>query len=257
MFTDRFMAGFYRWLWWIGPIFVVLYLYTWVYLGHNWLPPSPAYTGAELVANYYVPYRADILLGMVLSAFFAWLYYPWSLLLSTQMAQREPDKFKPLSHMQLFGGGMTAWVMSICPAGWVWCAKYAGTPGIDPEMVKMVHQWAWYVYFITYGMTFFQCVATTLFAYFEKPKGALKPLFPRWVGHASVFTMIWWFALSVIPYFDKGPFSVEGFVNYHVTYLVWFVWMGGCSFYLYRDLKRVEASPTQAVGQAMATGSRA
>jgi hypothetical protein len=48
---------------WSGIAFVVFYGLTFIVLGHNYPPPDPGFSAQELVDNFYMKYRHEILLG--------------------------------------------------------------------------------------------------------------------------------------------------------------------------------------------------
>lgn len=238
-----------RWTAWTGPVMVVTYLICWLILGHNFPPPTPTYSGAELVANYYVKYRGDILLGMSFSAWLGLLYTAWSVQLTVQMWRRE--KAPVLSLLQLCGGILTGWLLVMCAAFWVWCARFAGTPGIDPELVKAIHTLAWYIYDMTWTVTAIQLVGCGVFAILDKKQPVL---FPPWVGWLALITAATFLPLTFLPYFETGPFAYDGWFSFHVVFGIWGVWFCSYSYYMFRDLKRVRISPSLGVGQAIAHG---
>ena len=102
---DKTTYEIQRSLMWIGPVWLALYLFFWVYLGHNFPPPSPAFTGEELITNYYIKYRSDILTGMSVCAGIGMFYAVWTVQLTCMMWQRE--KVPILSLLQLIGGVLT------------------------------------------------------------------------------------------------------------------------------------------------------
>ena len=112
-----------KWLAWCGPAWVVTYLVTWGYMGHNLPCPSQAWTAQEFVDNYYIKYRTQIEYGQALAACVGALYMPWSVVLSYQMWQRE--KVPLLSLLQLSGGILTAFLIVCTAALWTWCARWA------------------------------------------------------------------------------------------------------------------------------------
>ncbi|MCK9284118.1 MAG: hypothetical protein M0P39_07530 [Rhodocyclaceae bacterium] len=243
---DKTTYQIQRWTAWTGPVMVVTYLFFWVILGHNFPPPSPGYSGAELVANYYVPHRDNILLGMCFSAWLGLLYVCWSVQLTCQMWRRE--KVPVLSLMQLAGGILTGWLLGMCAALWVWCARYAGTPNIDPELIKAVHTFSWYIYDMTWTVTAIQCVACGAFAILDKKQPAI---FPAWVGWLAIATAATFIPLTFLPYFDDGPFALNGWWSFHVVFGIWGVWFTSYTYYMFQDLKRIRISPMAGVGQAI------
>jgi hypothetical protein len=234
------------WVAWTGPAWVVCYLVTWGIMGHNYPCPSQALTGQELVDQYYAKYRGDIMLGMALSASVGILYMPWSIVLSYQMWQRENVPL--LSLMQLTGGVLTAFLIVVTAAMWTWCARWAGTPGIDPELTKAVHLSTWYVFDMTYNVTNVQLLGCGLFAILDRRKPAI---FPAWLGWFALFTGVSFVLETIMPYYDHGPLAINGWWNFNFGFAVWFVWFCLQSVYVLREASRTRVRPAAAIGQAI------
>jgi len=246
MLDDKTTHKIQRGLAWTGPVMVVTYLVCWVILGHNFPPPSPTMSGEELVTDYYVKYRSSILLGMSFSAWLGILYTAWSVLLTVQMWRRE--KTPVLSLLQLCGGILTGWVLAFCAAMWVWCARFAGTPGISPDLVRAVHTLAWFVYDMTWTVTAIQLVGCSVFAIVDKKEPAI---FPAWAGWLALITGATFLPLTFLPYFDTGPFAYDGWFSFHVVFGTWGLWFTSYSYYMFKDLRRINVFPSLGVAQAI------
>lgn len=227
-----------------GPAFVILYGLSWVVLGHNCPPPDPSFTADQLVANFYIKFRSQIMLGQSLSTCFGMLYLPWTCQLSIQMWRRE--KTPILSLLQLAGGLLTAWVLAFCPALWVWCAEMAGT--VSPELIKAVHFMTWYTYDMTYMITTIEVVAICLFVFLDNEKPALMP---RWAAVLALFSGISFLPLTFLPYFKSGPFALNGYWSFHLAFITYGLFTGIIGYYMVVDLKRVKLSPQPGLGQAV------
>jgi len=233
---------------WCGPLFVILYGISWVVLGHNYPPPNPSYTADELVQNFYLKYRGDILLGQSLSTFFGMLYLPWTCQLTVQMWKRE--KTPILSLLQLTGGLLTAWVLVACPAMWIWCAEFAGS--VPAEMTKAVHFIAWYTYDMTYMITTIEVIAICLFVFLDKQKPALMP---KWAAVLALFSGLSFLPLTFLPYFKTGIFALNGYWSYHVAFATYGAFTAIIGYYMAQDLKRVKIPASPALGQAISNRS--
>ncbi|MGA2809516.1 MAG: hypothetical protein ABSE87_15415 [Terracidiphilus sp.] len=216
---------------WCGPAFVVLYGLSWAVLGHNCPPPDPTYSAPDLVANFYLKYQSQILLGQSLSTAMGILYLPWACQLTVQMMRRE--KTPILSLLQLTGGLLTTWVLIFCPALWVWCAEMAGT--VDPVLIKAVHFLAWYVYDMTYMITTVEVIAIFLFVLLDKQKPALMP---RWAAYLALFSGLSFLPLTFLPYFKSGPLAINGYWSFHVAFITYALFTAAIGYYMAKDLKR-------------------
>lgn len=238
-----------KWLAWCGPAWVVTYLVTWGIMGHDLPCPGQADTSAAFVTNYYIRYRTSIEYGQALAACVGALYMPWSVVLSYQMWQRE--KVPLLSLLQLSGGILTAFLIVCTAAVWTWCARWAGTPGVDPELIKTVHFATWYVFDMTYNVTNVQILGCGLFAILDKRK---PTIFPAWLGWLGFATALSFFTETVMPFHDSGPLAINGWWNFHVGFLTWFVWFSSYSFYVMKEANRTRAVPSLPMAQAVRAG---
>jgi hypothetical protein len=227
-----------------GPICLLTFFAGWIVLGHNFPPPDPRYTGAELVANYYGKYRSDIMLGMSLSACFGMLYLPFTCLLTAKMMERE--KVPVLSLMQLIGGSLTAWILVMCPCIWVYCAERAGT--LDPEIIKTLHFIAWYIFNMTYMITTIQCVAIGIFALMDQKK---PQIFPAWAGWLAIVIGLSFIPLTFLPYFKTGPFAINGWWAFHLVVLGFGTFTLSFTRCLLVDNRRVRIAVSPGIAQAM------
>ncbi len=243
--TDKALRTVHYYVAWTGPICLVTFMISWVLLGHNFpAPPDPSYSAADLVANYYSKYRSDIMLGMSFATCVGMLYMPWTCLLSVQMMDRE--KRPLLALMQLCGGLMTAWILVMCPAIWVYCAEIADTG--NPEIIKTLHFIAWYIFNMTWMITTIQCVAIGIFAIIDQKQPAI---FPAWTGWLSIAIGISFAPLTFLPYFKSGPFAINGWWAFHLvvggfgTFLITF------THYMFKEIRRTRILATPPIGQAI------
>nr|ART37991.1 F59 [uncultured bacterium] len=228
---------------WCGLAFVVLYGLSWVVLGHNYPPPDPAFTAQELVDNFYLPFRHQIMLGQSLSTAFGILYLVWACQLTVQMWRREPAPI--LSIIQLCGGLLTGWVLIFCPALWVWCAEVAGTA--DPQLIKMVHFLAWYTYDMTYWITTVEVIALFILVMADRQRPALMP---KWAAALALCSGLSFLPLTFLPYFKSGPFAINGYWSFHVAFISYGLFTGIISPYMAQDIKRVRVPAIPVIGHA-------
>lgn len=234
----------HRWTAWTGPICLITFFASWIVLSHNFPPPDPRFTGQELVDNYYGKYRSGIMLGMSLSACFGMLYLPFTCLMTAKMMERE--KVPLLAMMQLIGGGLTAWILVMCPCIWVYCAERAGT--LDPELIKTLHFIAWYIFNMTYMITTIQFGAFGIFALMDKKTPAI---FPPWAGWMAIVVGLSFIPLTALPYFKTGPFAINGIWAFHGVVFGFGIVTLTFSHCLLKDIGRVRVSAMPGVAQAV------
>jgi hypothetical protein len=229
---------------WCGPAFVILYAFSWAVLGHNYPPPDPSFTAQELVDNFYLKYRDQIMLGQSLSTAFGILYLVWACQLTVQMWRRETTPI--LSIIQLCGGLLTGWVLMFSPALWVWCAEIAGTS--NPEFIKAVHFLAWYVYDMTYMITTVEVIAIFILVVADKQKPALMP---KWAASLALFSGLSFLPLTFLPYVKSGPFALNGHWSYWVAFGSYALFTAIIGPYMAQDIKRVKISAVAGLGRAV------
>ena len=227
-----------------GPAFVILYGLSWVVLGHNYPPPNPLFTGQELVDNFYLKYRGQIMLGESLSTALGILYLIWACQLTVQMWRRESTPL--LSLLQLTGGLLTGWVLIFCPALWAWCAEAAGT--VNPELIKAVHFMAWYTYDMTYMITTVEVTAIFLLIFLDQEKPGIMP---RWVACLALFSGLSFLPITFLPYFKSGPFALNGYWSFHVAFISYGLFTAIIGPYMVQDIRRVKTPAVVGLGSVI------
>lgn len=231
---------------WCGPLFVLGYLVFWGILGHNIPPPNVmGLTPEQLVADYYGKYQSSIAIGMAGCCVVALLYLPWSCLLAFMMRD-ESGGFNVFSFMELTGGALTAWVLAFCPAIWLSCAVFATT--FDPSVIKLLHATGWFIYDVTFMITTVQLTGLGLYTILNKR----QTIFPAWAGWCAIAIGIIFVPLVLIPFVDKGPFTLPGSWNFYIVFGSWL--FGFFSPYSYFMLKELTSRRREFVPVVAAVG---
>ena len=218
---------------WCGPGFVLGYVIFWGIMGNNIPPPNMmGLTGPQLVATYYDAHQSTIAIGMAVSMAVAFLYLPWSCLLSGVINEGSQGP-NVLSRMELTGGALTAWSLGFCPGVWLLCAIFAHD--LDPNTIKAMHVFGWFIYDMTFGITTVQCVGIGLWTVLNKK----QKIFPAWAGWATIAVGTIFCTLVVLPWVKSGPFAVSGTWNYFVIFGTWlFLFFGVYSVFLVKEMNR-------------------
>lgn len=229
-----------------GPAFVILYIIFWAILGNNIPPPSfVGVTGEDFVASYYGKYDT-IALGMLVSAFAGMLYFPWSALVATFMVDRN-GRATVLSNIELGGGILTGWLLTLCPAMWGACAVLAGT--LSPDIIKSMHATTWIIYDCTYMITTVQTTAIGLYTILNKE----QRIFPTWAGWAAIVVGATFLPLTMMPFMAEGPFAVNGLWNFWIVFPLWlFAFFSVYTFFMLKHLHSNEDLQAAGVSAAAA-----
>ena len=225
-----------RGLAWCGPFFVVMITITWGVMGHNIPPPNMmGMTPDQLVSEYYGRYP-EIGPGMIASATFGLFYTIWSCLLSSLMRD-ENGQMGALSLMELAGGILTGWLFAFCSAMWAACSVLVHQ--VNPEIIKMVHTFTWFIFDCTYMITTMQMVGLGMWTVLNKR----QTMFPAWAGWVTIAIGVGFVPLVIMPFVSEGPFAVMGLWNYYIIFGTWLLAFFGV--YNYYVLKHVYRSPEE------------
>ena len=213
-----------------GPLFVVGYIIFWGIMGHNIPPPNMlAMSGEEFVANYYAKYP-ELPVAMIVSAVVAAFYLPWSCLLSSLLKDSNGN-MSALGLLELTAGAVTALLLAACPVIWAACAIMY--PVTDPETIKLIHMFCWFLYDCTYMLVSLQLFGAGLYAALNKEQN----IFPAWAGWCAVVGGCSMIPLSLIAFVSEGAFAINGLWNFYIAYSGWlFLFF---SLYCYFVLKHV------------------
>ncbi len=215
---------------WCGPLFVLIFVASFGFLGHNLPgPPSPALSVEEIGAHY-VGNLSDLRLGWVISLVFISLYLPWSAQISEHIRHIEKDS-RLLTYLQLITGALTVFVVSFGMLCWaVACLR----PERDPAIIQAFHDIGWESLELQYMITTVQMVAMALAGLGDKRE---TPLFPRWVCYLSIWCGLTFVPASLTLYFLTGPFAWDGLLGFYVPYAAWLIWCLVTSFYMIKNIR--------------------
>ena len=212
---------------WCGPIFLAGYLLSFGLLGHNHPPPSRAWSPQELVDRYFVPFRGQIMVGMIICMVVGVFYLPWAAAMSRVMLRKEHHQ-PLLSNISLLGGGITAWILAEFPGKILHAAHYGAA---HPVLQQSIWREAWWIYDMTYMITGFEMIAVGIYALTDRSE---SPVWPRWAGWFAIGGALSFVPESVLPYAGSGPFAVNGLWNFFVAFPWWLAWFGVFTYYMIR-----------------------
>lgn len=216
---------------WCGPLFVLIFVMTFGFYGHNLPgPASPTLNPAE-IASHYAGNLGDLRLGWVVSLVFISLYLPWSAQISAQMRQIEKHS-RVLTYVQLIGGALTVFVVSFAMLCWaVACFR----PDRDPALIQLLNDLGWESLELQWAITTVQMIAMALVGLADK---RTTPLFPRWVCFLSIWCGLSFAPASLTLYLKTGPFAWNGLLSFYIPYAAWLVWCIAASIYMVKEIRR-------------------
>jgi hypothetical protein len=237
------------WASWAGIAYCVLYGLAVLVYPHNLPPPDPSFTAQELVDNYYLKYRSEIMLGQSLASALGILFLPWATQMTILMWKRET--FPLLALIQLAGGILTTWVSIQPPIIWAWCAEVAGT--VDPTLIKMMHIQGWYFFNMTYTVTSIEYLAIFIFVMKDQEKPGILP---KWVAWLALLTGLTFIPETTLPFHKTGPFALNGYWNFHAAFLMFFIFTGASSVYMIKNARKMKVAASPGIGQAISRSGR-
>lgn len=225
--------GLWRLCAWAGPVFLVGYLVSWGLMGMN-VPPLSAGIGLAELHRHYVDNAIQLRAAYVLSVFFIPFYMVFSSVVACVM-RRVEGQGGPLSVVEQMGGALTVVVGMV--SGICWLAAAYRPEERTAEVVRALHDAAWLMFDTTYMVTGLQMLAMA--TVFLSDRRA-QPLIPRAMCWYTVFVVLAFLPLSLLPFFYEGPFAWSGVVCYWVSLGSWFVWLLALCVCLFKAIARLE-----------------
>jgi hypothetical protein len=210
------------------------------------LPPwSPQDTPAE-VASSYSGDLARIRVGMLLLMLSALFAMTFTAAICDRL--RELEGRTGVLCWTAGLGGAAVMVLTFYPATFWLVAAYR--PDRDPQLTQLVNDIAW-LQFIG-GVTIFLAlpIAVMLASFLdERP----RPVFPRWFGYYSLWTMLLVLPDQLLFFFHHGPFAWNGLFGLWIPAASFGTWF----FVMFAVLRRAESAPAVAsvpADEPVATG---
>lgn len=205
---------------WCGIMYLVLLgIGFWAF--PDFIPPhDPAADSTEVAAIFQKDF-INIRIGMIFSMIAAMIFMPFSISIAMELKEVEGGTGM-LTMWQILGGLATS-LLTFYPAMWWLLASYR--PERMPELIQLVNDAAW-LQFIG-GLTIFLPVLITvaMAAFMDERE---KPVFPRWLGYASIWACVLFLPGQLIFFFYGGPFAWNGILGFWlpvVALMAWFILM--------------------------------
>ena len=218
MISRRYLAGA-----WSGLAFVLTMLAgLWWIAG--FLPPLKSSASAEEIVMIYQANANQIRLGFVLVMIGATFYLPWTVTLSA-LIRRMEGKSTLLSQCQLVAGTCSA-MFWFLPALIFEIAAFR--PERNVELTLTLNDAGWIV-LVTPVLPFiaqFLSLAIAILVDRSNP-----PVFPRWVGFATLGECVLFLPAMAAIFLKTGPFAWSGLcpfwlpLGYFVVWIFIIIWM--------------------------------
>ena len=218
-----------------GPIFLVAFLTFWGMLGGN-VPPIPADQTADQLADFFRTHYNEVRAGMSGAMLFGVLYLPWTLSITKVMECIDTERHNDmLSKLQMWGGGIT--VVPLVTSSVFWLTAAYRPDVLPPWMLQMLYDMGWLLIDMFYAITTIPMVAVGVAGLTDK---RVKPLFSRWACWFSIWAGISFLFELLMPFFKTGLFARQGWLNFWVEFMVWFIYIVVISYYVFKAIPRLE-----------------
>lgn len=216
---------------WSGPAFVVLYSVG-MLLGGFFPPTNPNASAAD-VAQFFVDHRAMIGVGTILMCFGTGFLGMFIAAIAVQM--RRAELALPLmTYAGLISAIFVAIDASLIPTLWAVCAFRAGE--MPPDSVRLINDIAWFMFLFPWqlgGGVWF--IAVGLVILWDKSP---QPIYPRWLGWASLWFCVMTIPAGMIVFFKTGPFAWNGLLAFYVPLTALFIWVIALTMETLKAFKR-------------------
>ena len=221
---------------WSGMFMLAGTIIFWGILGQNIPPYSPA-LGAEEFAAQILEHAAQIRVGMIVQMPISVLYFTWGVALWTVMRaiEKENGANAILSVLQLFGAAFTT-IVFVLPCS-VWLAIAYRPEVMEPKTLLMMYDFGWMFFDMAYSLTTLQMVAFGICVLQDKRE---KPLIPVWAAWFTMFVVVSFALLTMMPLVYGGPFSRSGLLNYFVEFTLFFLMWLVVGIYTLKAIGRLE-----------------
>jgi len=199
----------------------------------RFLPPLPPSAGAEEIAAIYRSNTIGILLGSaflmlgvsLLMAFFA----QWAVLLKRIEGERAP-----YATTEIICAAFVS-VLFFTPA--IFWSVAAFRPERSAESILLLNDIAWIMLVVPAFPGFVQMMAIGLAVLGDSNP---QPVFPRWVGFATLWVAVLFVPACVVALFKHGPFAWNGLLSFWIPAGITGLWANGMVFPM---LKAIASQP--------------
>lgn len=184
-------------------------------------PTSPAWS-AQQISDLYANNSTRIQIGCVIQIVFWTLFTTWTIpiIILLRRIERRNYKLPLMTYASLVacGGGSAIFIM--IPMSWAVIAFRAGT--VNPEIMLVLNDWVWFLWLYTwpgFALWVFIIAAAILL------DRTADPVYPRWMGFASLWTGILMIPAGAMGFFKTGPFAYNGIIAFWTPVVPYFSWM--------------------------------
>jgi hypothetical protein len=202
---------------WLGLALIVGFFIGFVPLA-GFVPPTHPGASAATIAAKFRGHHARILIGCFFMIVSLTLFIPWGAMIAARTWRMERG-FPFYTCVQVISVAAATLIAVLVPVCW---ALAAYRSHLDPPVVRLLNDAAWYMFLYTWPVFSVWCIAIAL-PIFKAGEG--EAVFPRWIAYFSL-----WVAVLIIPtgfmsFFLSGPLAYDGVIAFYIPTAVFFAWM--------------------------------
>ena len=227
---------------WCGPVMLVVWVGSFVFLAHFIPPPHPS-ASAGVIQRMFEQHTLRLRLGLVLTMFGSALLVPFSAAISAQLRRIEGPN-QVLAATQICQGALLS-LEFIVPI-MVWLTAAFRPSAITPSVSRVLDDMGWIMFVAVISSVCCQ-IAVIAFAIFLDRRR--EPIFPRWAAYFNAWVAVLLAPAGIIVFFKHGPFAWNGLFSFWMPLTVYCAWMVTMTVLLIRTLaaqcREADAHPSE------------
>ncbi|WP_182379335.1 hypothetical protein [Nocardioides sp. WS12] len=222
---------------WSGPLMVLLFLISFLFLA-GFIPPSSPSDSAADTYDLYAGSHTGIKVGMVLAMIGSALLTPWGVAISGQIKRIRGAR--ALADTQMLSSALGALTFIIPITLWIGAAYRYDERSAD--VTQTLHDIGWLQFVCVVWVLFIQMVAIGWAILIDDRE---DPVLPRWVGYLSLWAAAGVFPAGLVPFFWDGPFAWNGAIGFYLPLVAFCCWMLSTSWAVFVAVKKQVADGTE------------
>lgn len=217
---------------WSGCSFLVFYIIGFVFVAGFIPAPSPGLS-AEAISELFAADSLRIRIGMLICVLASPLLLNWVIAVYLQMRRMTPD-LRGLSLCQLLNGAVLVAFFMLPPILW---AGMAYRVDIDPAVMRVLNDVAWFAWIISWPYAFFQQLALAIAGIKDQ---SAQPILPRWLCYLTIWAAISLMPAAVVVFVKGGPFAWNGLFGLYLPLAIYVCWFMLLSYQLNSNIQRLD-----------------
>ena len=215
---------------WSGPVFLLLFLTGFWFVG-GLVPPPSATDGAAKIAAFYHDNASALRAGMLITLISVPFYVPFAALITLQLKQSD-RRLEPLAWVQ-FGLGIITILELLLPV--VLIAAAAFRPDRAPQSTLLLNDTAFTIFLWAFSAPTVEFAVIAIAILMDRSE---KPLFPRWTAYLDLAVAVIFVAGAPTIFVKRGAFGWDGAIAFWAVVASFGVWVAVTFVTMYRAINR-------------------